>query len=161
MQMFLYGCALLLFTSRSCCFSLIAKSVCEEVIDRNYKQLREHMSVDSLFPYLIQYDLLTMEQRQEILLPVNTSIAKADKVLHFIPQSGPDSIYKFIDALYESRNGTDHGRLANLLKKSISKFSGQRYRTGMYVHVHVCVANSYHTDNCMLVFLCMCRVVVY
>ena len=90
------------------------------VIDQNYPELRTNLSADAIFPFLIKHGLLTMEQREELMLPVHTSTAKADKVLLWVPRC-PGGFEKFICALRESAKGTDHNRLADLLEQSMMK----------------------------------------
>lgn len=86
------------------------------IINRHFPELRSSINFESIFPFLVQSDLMDSEEREMVMLPTITTIRKVDQVLLKLHTRGPDSLPKFISALRKSSAGTDHNRIADVLE---------------------------------------------
>ena len=74
--------------------------------------LRE-LNIETIQPYLSKHGLTTIEDLDTLLNDSITSSAKKKKLIYsWLPQKGNDSLGRFIEALKESSEGTNHGNLA-------------------------------------------------
>lgn len=94
------------------------ESPSEKAFRKCHPTLRQYLNVQAVFPYLNQHDLLTENQKQELLLPGLTDHHKIDLLLLWLPRSGPNFLESFISSLRESVAGTNHKELADVLKST-------------------------------------------
>ncbi len=78
-----------------------------------------------IFPYLNKHRLLT-ESDQEDLDAMSRRSQKIDWLVRSLPRKGSDALWKFLDSLRQTADGTAHNELVSLLQEQINEVKGRR-----------------------------------
>ena len=82
--------------------------------------IEKELNITAIYSYLVRHDLTTSEER-EILLNSHMTNDNVEKTHRFVslwlPNKGIDSLDRFIEALKESKEGTNHEALASQLQE--------------------------------------------
>lgn len=79
------------------------------------------INIVAIFPFLIEKDLITLDEREYLLNPIHLDGDKINKLMAWLPKKGPDALNRFILCLDDSSDGTSHDVLAKKIKKAIYK----------------------------------------
>ena len=81
------------------------------------------LNITAILPYLVEQDLTTSEEREILLNQSINDIEKKRKLVFlWLPQKGNNSLDRFIQALKESKEGTNHETLAHKIQdKRVAK----------------------------------------
>ena len=92
----------------------------------HHADFRETLNVQALIPLLGKYNLLTEEERQEIMQFKRTDCEKIDHLVHILPRKGKYAYQQFIKCLESEKEHLSHPELAQELKKTAEKLKAQQ-----------------------------------
>ena len=90
----------------------------EKVLFELAPVIENELNITAILSHLVRYDLTTSEEREILLNSHMTNVEKKHRfVFLWLPNKGIDSLDKFIKALKDSKEGTNHETLASLLQE--------------------------------------------
>ena len=94
----------------------------DAILERFYPNLSKHFHVQSAFPNLRQYGLITGEQQEKLMLPINTNLDRVDYLMVWLPKVGPGYLDKFILCLRESSHMCPiHSDIADEIESALGR----------------------------------------
>lgn len=87
------------------------------------KELTEWLDVPNLLPYLHEQNLITEDDRDDLMLPTRTRKDRNRHLLHILPSKGVDACSRFIKCLSSAQEHLGHQDLVKLLKHHIKIYA--------------------------------------
>ena len=89
----------------------------KEILNELGPDILRELNIETVQPYLSKHGLTTPEELDVLLNDSKTSAFKTKKLIYaWLPLKGNNSLSKFIEALKESSEGTNHSDLAARLQ---------------------------------------------
>ena len=100
----------------------------KRLLDACSVQIRDLLHMETVFPYLVQEDLLTQGEIDKLCSLSSTFSSDEDKITFLVekvlPKKGRNALPRFLKCLESTASGTAHDELADFIKGKASKLQG-------------------------------------
>ena len=105
----------------------------ESILQECSLDIHGMLDLEQVFPHLHRHNLLT-DSEQELLQASSVQCSRKSKISRLVtslPRKGPDSLWRFVQCLTDSVEGTGHYDLAVKIKEDCAKILRQKSKKGV------------------------------